>query len=420
MQRRAWRSARLFPCAAAGGAARFRRPPKPDRGPPPAACGLEPRTATHRLFFRALITLRPLSRPFPVLLFLCASLFFIRAELSHATSSPVDVKGEEAYGFGSRRAEKNYHAMVVGSPVSTMEYSNGESLHAAPRVQFRYPSPVLPIFGAHTALRLRFCTRADDMFLRLEEAPRRPRAATTAAAAPRRERSLPRPRTTAARSERTTRPSASRARTGRSAALSGARPATSRARAASRRARVRAASAAPPFFFLGRFPPHATPLTPYSRPSFVADRLRRRQYRPPDGRLLKSAMQFNRAYGAPLDLYNRMHTYTPAGSYEFSARALLTCSVACAYFAAAERRDGVRFGGSRRRRARGWDVHDTRDVVFLSCTMERVGYETLGFWMVVEKAVEREMAGKRGRQGASLERARRREGAVWKKLYCWR
>ena len=120
-----------------------------------------------------------------------------------------------------------------------------------------------------------------------------------------------------------------------------------------------------PFFFsetLSTLTRHPSP--PYSRPSFVADRLRRRQYRPPDGRLLKSAMQFNRAYGAPLDLYNRMHTYTPAGSYEFSARALLTCSVACAYFAAAERRDGVRFGGAEKAGAREGGTYTTRETSF--------------------------------------------------------
>ena len=270
MQRRAWRSARLFPCAAAGGAARFRRPPKPDRGPPPAACGLEPRTATHRLFFRALITLRPLSRPFPVLLFLCASLFFIRAELSHATSSPVEVKGEEAYGFGKRRrAEKNYHAMVVGSPVSTMEYSNGESLHAAPRVQFRYPSPVPPIFGADSAFSppIFAPTQTTCSSPPRGSTPRRPRAATTAAAAPLvASAARHAPRTTAARSERTTRPSASRARTARSAARSARRPATSRARAASRRARVRAASSGLALFFSLRRSPlsHATPPHPHT------------------------------------------------------------------------------------------------------------------------------------------------------------
>jgi len=75
---------------------------------------------------------------------------------------------------------------------------------------------------------------------------------------------------------------------------------------------------ASPFFFLRRSPLTRHPSSPpYSRPSFVADRLRRRQYRPPDGRLLKSAMQFNRAYGAPLDLYNRTHTIRRQGHMNF-------------------------------------------------------------------------------------------------------
>ena len=132
-------------------------------------------------------------------------------------------------------------------------------------------------------------------------------------------------------------------------------------------------------------------------------------------------MQFNRAYGAPLDLYNRMHTYTPAGSYEFSARALLTCSVACAYFAAAERRDGVRFGGAEKAGAREGGTYTTRETLFfLSCTMERVGYETLGFWRwwLRRRWRERWLAAERQTSGGEFgASAPEREGAVWKKLY---
>ena len=184
-----------------------------------------------------------------------------------------------------------------------MEYSNGEHC-TPPRVQFRYPSPTRRFLALTRPEPLRFLhPRRRHVPPRLEEVLRVVREQRRRQLQPPSSRAQPAtplaPQQPAAKGPLVRRPLAQEP----PAALldlQGDRP-----QVAHVPLRVGQGCAPPlpasPFFFLRRSPltRHPSPSPPHSRPSFVADRLRRRQYRPPDGRLLKSAMQFNRALWRP-------------------------------------------------------------------------------------------------------------------------